>query len=163
MVYTARSMRHGNGTIIAPIIRFNDTDIFTLSSFNAFINRGTVARIFLMYGNEIVGTATLMTQGDAHYMHIVNGQWNRPGHPFATIHRVAISGKYRGKHFANYIMSHMITLAYDAGVRNFRIATHDKNDRVHNLVQNFGFVKRGQVYTGPTDRDLRNVYELNLD
>ena len=27
----------------------------------------------LMYGNEIVGTATLMTQGDAHYMHIVNG------------------------------------------------------------------------------------------
>lgn len=117
----------------------------------------------LMYGNEIVGTATLMTQGDAHYMHIVNGKWNRPGHPFATIHRVAISGKYRGKHFANYIMSHMITLAYDAGVRNFRIATHDKNDRVHNLVQNFGFVKRGQVYTGPTDRDLRNVYELNLD
>ena len=46
----------------------------------------------LMYGNEIVGTATLMTQGDAHYMHIVNGKWNRPGHPFATIHRVAISG-----------------------------------------------------------------------
>ena len=38
----------------------------------------------LMYGNEIVGTATLMTQGDAHYMHIVNGKWNRPGHPFAT-------------------------------------------------------------------------------
>ena len=54
---------------------------------------------------------------------------------------------YRGRHFANYIMSTMISVAYAQGIRNFRIATHDKNDRVHNLVQNFGFVKRGKVYT----------------
>ncbi|MGJ3805016.1 GNAT family N-acetyltransferase, partial [Limosilactobacillus fermentum] len=92
----------------------------------------------------------------------VDGEWAMPGHPFATIHRVAIDSAYRGRHFANYIMSTMISVAYAQGIRNFRIATHDKNDRVHNLVQNFGFVKRGKVYTGPTPDDLRNVYELNL-
>ncbi|MDC6078952.1 GNAT family N-acetyltransferase [Limosilactobacillus fermentum] len=83
----------------------------------------------MIAGDRIAGTVTLMPQGDTHYNYIVDGEWAMPGHPFATIHR---------------------------------IATHDKNDRVHNLVQNFGFVKRGKVYTGPTPDDLRNVYELNL-
>ena len=116
----------------------------------------------LMYGKEAVGTGTLMLQGDTHYAYIVDGKWNQAGHPFATINRVAISSKYRGKHFANYIMSTLISHAYDHGVRNIRISTHEKNERVHNLVQNFGFVQRGKVYTGPTDDDLRNAYELNL-
>lgn len=116
----------------------------------------------MIAGDRIAGTVTLMPQGDTHYNYIVDGEWAMPGHPFATIHRIAIDSAYRGRHFANYIMSMMISVAYAQGIRNFRIATHDKNDRVHNLVQNFGFVKRGKVYTGPTPDDLRNVYELNL-
>ena len=115
-----------------------------------------------MYGNKIVGTGTLMLQGDTHYAYIVDGKWNRAGHPFATINRIAITSGYRGKHFANYIMSTLISIAYQNGVRNIRISTHEKNERVHNLVLNFGFIQRGKVYTGPTDKDIRNAYELNL-
>ncbi|HIX35477.1 MAG TPA: GNAT family N-acetyltransferase [Candidatus Limosilactobacillus merdigallinarum] len=116
----------------------------------------------LMYGDKIVGTGTLMLQGDTHYAYIVDGKWNRPGHPFATINRIAITSGYRGKHFANYIMSTLISIAYGHGVRNIRISTHELNKRVHNLVLNFGFVQRGKVYTGPTDKDIRNAYELNM-
>ncbi len=116
----------------------------------------------LMYGDEIVGTGTLMLQGDTHYAYIVDGKWKNAGYPFATINRIAITSGYRGKHFANYIMSTLISIAYTNGVRNIRISTHEKNERVHNLVQNFGFVQHGKVYTGPTDKDIRNAYELNL-
>ena len=60
-------------------------------------------------------------------------------------------------------MSTLISIAYAKGVRDIRISTHEKNARVHQLVQTFGFIQRGKVYTGPTDDDLRNAYELNLD
>lgn len=116
----------------------------------------------LIYGGKVVGTGTLMLQGDTHYAYIVDGKWNHAGHPFATINRIAITSGYRGKHFANYIMSTLISFAYMNGVRNIRISTHEKNARVHSLVLSFGFIKRGKVYTGPTDKDLRNAYELNL-
>lgn len=117
----------------------------------------------LIYGDEIVGTGTLMPFGDTHYAYIVDGKWNHAGHPFGTINRIAISSKYRGKRFANYILSTLISIAYAKGVRDLRISTHEKNVRVHQLVQKFGFLQRGKVYTGPTDDDLRNAYELNLD
>ena len=117
----------------------------------------------LIYGNEVVGTGTLMPYGDTHYAYIVDGKWNHAGHPFGTINRIAISSKYRGKRFANYIMSTLIGIAYATGVRDLRISPHEKNARVHQLVQTFGFIQRGKVYTGPTDADLRNAYELNLD
>lgn len=41
-------------------------------------------------GDRIAGTVTLMPQGDTHYNYIVDGEWAMPGHPFATIHRIAI-------------------------------------------------------------------------
>ena len=113
-------------------------------------------------GDRIAGTVTLMPQGDTHYNYIVDGEWAMPGHPFATIHRIAIDSAYRRPSLRHYILWSLISVAYANGIRNFGIATHDNNDRVHNLVQNFGFVKRGKVYTGPTPDDLRNVYELNL-
>ncbi|MGY0255906.1 GNAT family N-acetyltransferase [Limosilactobacillus fermentum] len=116
----------------------------------------------MIAGDRIAGTVTLMPQGDTHYNYIVDGEWATPCYPFATIHRIAIDSAYRGRHFANYIMSTLISVVMQKGSANSRIATHAKNDRVHNLVQNFGFVKRGKAYTGPTPDDLRNVYELNL-
>lgn len=117
----------------------------------------------LMYGKKIVGTGTLMLHGDTHYTYIVDGKWNHAGHPFATINRIAISSGYRGKHFARIIMAVLISSAYRNGVRDIRISTHEKNKRVHNLVLDFGFVQRGKVYTGPTDKDLRVAYELNME
>lgn len=117
----------------------------------------------LMYGNKIVGTGTLMPQGDTHYAYIIDGKWNHAGHPFGTINRIAIASGYRGKHFARIIMSTLISIAYEKGVRDLRISTHEKNKRVHNLVLDYGFVQRGKVYTGPSDDDLRVAYELNLE
>lgn len=117
----------------------------------------------LMYGEKIVGTGTLMPQGDTHYAYIVDGKWNHAGHPFGTINRIAIASGYRGKHFARIIMSTLISIAYGKGVRDLRISTHEKNKRVHNLVLDYGFVQRGKVFTGPSDDDLRVAYELNLE
>lgn len=116
----------------------------------------------LMYGNDIAGCATLMLDGDTYYTHIVSGMWARPGHAFATIHRVAISNKFRGMRLATYLFSDLISIAYREGVRNFRISTHEKNMAMQKILAAFGFVERGTVYTGPRPTDLRNAYEMNL-
>ena len=52
----------------------------------------------MIAGDRIAGTVTLMPQGDTHYNYIVDGEWAMPGHPFATIHRIAIDSAYRGRH-----------------------------------------------------------------
>lgn len=116
----------------------------------------------LMYGDDIAGCATLMLDGDTYYTHIVSGMWAKPGHAFATIHRVAISSKFRGMRLAAYLFSDLISIAHREGVRNFRVSTHKKNIPMQKILGSFGFVERGTVYTGPRPTDLRNAYEMNL-
>lgn len=117
----------------------------------------------LMVGDQPAGCATLMLQGDTYYTHIVSGKWKQPGHPFATIHRVAVSDKFRGMRLSSYLFSAIISIAYEKGARNFRVSTHEKNKAMQALLAKFGFTEQGTVYTGPNPTDLRNAFELNLD
>lgn len=115
----------------------------------------------LIVNGEIAGTAALLTDPDPNYEIIHDGSWNNDLHPYATIHRLAISNKFRGMRLANYLFSNLLTLAYSQGFRNFRIDTHEKNLRTQGLIEKFGFEYRGRIFVDPTPEGERKAYELH--
>ena len=129
-------------------------------------NNGYPSNLIMQQDIEAGNCYMLMVgdqQGDTYYTHIVSGKWKQPGHPFATIHRVAVSDKFRGMRLSSYLFSAIISIAYEKGARNFRVSTHEKNKAMQALLAKFGFTEQGTVYTGPNPTDLRNAFELNLD
>lgn len=117
----------------------------------------------LIVDGKIAGTSALLTDPDPNYEIIHDGSWNNDLDPYATIHRLAISDKYRGMRLANYFISSLLTLAYRQGFRNFRIDTHEKNMRTQALVEKFGFEYRGIIYVDPSPEGARKAYELYLE
>ena len=130
------------------------------SQFIADIQAGTCW--VLMNGNEVAGTATLMTQPDPNYAHISGGHWVHNG-PYATIHRIAISSQFRGQHLSRFFFSNLITVAKLAGFDALRIDTHAKNERMQHLASDFGFQKRGIIEVVDKNDPKRLAYELSLD
>lgn len=116
----------------------------------------------LIVGNEIAGTATLMTGTDPNYFSI-EGKWINELDPYSTIHRVAISNKFRGLHLSKYFFSNLISTSYGLGIKNIRIDTHEMNIRMQKLIQEFGFSYTGVIYVSPSPEGKRNAYELNLN
>lgn len=117
----------------------------------------------LKVDNQIAGTATLLTTPDANYENISDGQWKNTSAPYATIHRIAISPDYRGMSLGKFFLSNLITLGTHAGINNFRIDTHELNQRMQHLVQQFNFEYTGIIYVNPTGDGRRLAFELNLE
>jgi RimJ/RimL family protein N-acetyltransferase len=116
----------------------------------------------LMIGNQIAGTATLLTTPDPHYSQILEGAWLKPTAPYATIHRIAISNAYRGQSLSQFFFSNLISLGCQLGFQNFRIDTHELNQRMQKIAQNFDFKYTGIIYVNATEAGRRLAYELNL-
>ncbi len=120
----------------------------------------------LMVGDQIAGTATMIVADDPNYQEIFNGQWHNTTDPYATIHRIAISKAFGGQHLSHFFFSNLITVATNAGIRNFRIDTHALNKRMQALATGFGYEYRGKIYVDEPAADheenARRAYELNL-
>lgn len=117
----------------------------------------------LIVDGEIAGTSALLTDPDPNYEVIHDGAWKNDLDPYATIHRLAISDKFRGMRLANYFFSNLHSLAYSQGFRNYRIDTHEKNKRTQGLIANFGYAYRGQIFVDPSPEGERKAYELHLE
>lgn len=115
----------------------------------------------LMVGNEVAGTATLMTEEDPNYSSL-EGQWVNDTDSYASIHRIAISQQFRNLHLSKYFFSNLISESYSLGIKNIRIDTHEMNIRMQKLINDFGFSYKGIVYVSPSPAGKRNAYELNL-
>lgn len=116
----------------------------------------------LIVGNEVAGTAALLTDPDPCYKDIFNGSWKNNSDDYATIHRLALAKKYRGQHLAHFFLSNLISVSYSHGFRAVRIDTHQQNVRTQRLIKNFGFKYRGQIFVDPSADGERDAYELQL-
>lgn len=117
----------------------------------------------LVVGNQLAGTSTLLTEPEPTYIKIEKGSWHEQNERYATIHRLAISSKFRGMHLSQFIFSNLISIGYLKGFRNFRIDTHEVNVRMQKLIKAFDFVYRGDIFIDQTPDGKRLAFELNLD
>lgn len=116
----------------------------------------------LIVGNQIAGTSALLTDPDPNYQIILDGSWKNDQDPYATIHRIAVADKFRGKNLASYFFSNLLSLAYHQGFHNFRIDTHERNLRTQRLIGKFGFEYRGRIFVDSSSDGERYAYELHL-
>ena len=65
----------------------------------------------LTVDNEVAGYAAVVIGRDSNYAKI-DGEWNNDVDSYATIHRIAISSKFRGMHLTQFFLSNIISLTY---------------------------------------------------
>lgn len=118
------------------------------------------ARVLIVDG-EVAGTATLMTSADPNYAKI-EGAWQDTTDTYATIHRIAISSKYRGMKLSKFFFSNLISDTYAQGIYHMRIDTHKLNLRMQHIAKEFGFEYTGIIYVPDAIDGKRLAYELNM-
>lgn len=115
----------------------------------------------LTVDNQVAGYAAVVIGRDPDYEKI-EGAWHDDVDTYATIHRLAVSRKFRGMHLSRFFMSDIISTTYAQEIHNFRIDTYKKNKIVQHIATSHGFVRRGIIQVvDPIDPD-RLAYELNL-
>ena len=116
----------------------------------------------LTVDNEVAGYAAVVIGREPTYADI-EGKWENNVDTYATIHRIAVSSKFRGMHLSQVFLSNIISLTYAQGIHNFRIDTSRKNKIVQHIAVSHNFIERGiiQVTEDPVDSS-RIAYELNL-
>ena len=115
----------------------------------------------LTVDNEIAGYAAVVIGRDSNYAKI-DGEWNNDVDSYATIHRIAISSKFRGMHLTQFFLSNIISLTYAQEIHNFRIDTGEKNKIVQHIATSHNFIKRGIIQVDDPINPDRLAYELNI-
>ncbi|WP_348535301.1 GNAT family N-acetyltransferase [Lactobacillus sp. ESL0785] len=115
----------------------------------------------LIVGQEVAGVAVLQTTPELSYVQI-DGAWRNSTMPYATIHRIAFSDKYRGQHLGQIFISNLLSRGQFLGFHNFRIDTHALNKRMQGLIKKVGYHYCGIIHVNPTSDGARYAYELNL-
>ncbi|MDO4903126.1 MAG: GNAT family N-acetyltransferase [Limosilactobacillus sp.] len=116
----------------------------------------------LVVDNKIVGVATLQADPEESYKDITDGEWHNDDDRYMTIHRVAISNEYRGKHLSDFLFTNLLSIGQERGYHNFRIDTHEKNTAMRAVLKKFGFEYRGIVNVKDWIDTKRMAFELNL-
>ena len=117
----------------------------------------------LMIEQQIAGYVAMQLTPDPAYQHIKNGQWAQPDQPYATFHRVVISGHFRGHHLGQFLISNLLTLGLVKGFTNFRLDTHHVNVAMQGLAKSCDFEQRGEIEVDDKIDPRRIAFELNLD
>lgn len=111
--------------------------------------------------NEVAGYAAVVIGKDPNYAKI-DGEWKNNVDTYATIHRIAISSKFRGMHLTQFFLSNIISLTYAQEIHNFRIDTGEKNKIVQHIATSHNFIKRGIIQVDDPINPDRLAYELNI-
>lgn len=116
----------------------------------------------LISGSKVIAYAAVVVGVEPTYINI-EGKWENNVDPYTTIHRMAISSKYRGMHLADRFLSNIISIMVAQGIKNFRIDTSRKNQIVQHIAISHDFKYRGIIYVAEDPKDKsRLAYELNL-
>lgn len=116
----------------------------------------------LVVDDQVAGYAAAFEGEDPLYTALEDGSWLVDGHDYASLHRVAMSDKYRGQRLAPRFMTALISYFYAQGARDFRIDTHPGNLPMQKVITNNGFEKRGTVHMqeGANISTARWAYQL---
>ncbi len=115
----------------------------------------------LTVDNEVAGYAAVVIGREPTYADI-EGKWENNVDTYATIHRIAVSSKFRGMHLSQFFLSNIISLTYAQGIHNFRIDTGEKNKIVQHIATGHNFIKRGIIQVDDPINPDRLAYELNI-
>ncbi|HIU10146.1 MAG TPA: GNAT family N-acetyltransferase [Candidatus Avidehalobacter gallistercoris] len=93
--------------------------------------------------SEIAGYMCIDFSGEPAYENI-EGKWNTEL-PYAVIHRMALSEKYRGKGLSSIAFTLVEDLCISKDVKNIRVDTDFQNRRMQHILDKAGFAKCGVV------------------
>ncbi|MFT8309694.1 MAG: GNAT family N-acetyltransferase [Sporolactobacillus sp.] len=117
----------------------------------------------LIVDGKIAGTGVIFEKVEPAYEAIESGSWINSSAPsYASIHRVALSPDFRGRHLSSTLMHLLITATALLGHRDIRIDTHPENPRMQHVIKQAGFDYRGVVHLDmPNGKRL--AYQLLLN
>lgn len=105
--------------------------------------------------DEIVGTLMLSFSGDSNYDKI-NGNWSN-AHKYATIHRIAVSPKHKGKSYAKTMLHAVEVIVRENNYDTIRVDTHEVNKVMISFLEKCGFNYCGIIKLA--DGNKRNAYD----
>ncbi|WP_432749477.1 GNAT family N-acetyltransferase [Pediococcus pentosaceus] len=120
----------------------------------------------LMVDGEIAATASLWPDRDVNYDDMLEGSWRgNPEDTYMSIHRIAMSSKFRGQRLSEKMMSGLFTISSELGYNELRIDTHPKNKGMQKVIANNGFEYRGIIdFNDENEVDTtRFAYQLYLN
>ena len=130
-------------------------------AFRADMERGEC--FVIKHGDEIAAFFTLSTREEESYAAITDGKWTE-GMEYCTLHRAAVSAKYRGSGMAQFLIKCVEKQCREFSLRCIRVDTHRKNKAMQTLLRDSGFRYRGnvQVFSEPGHDTARQAYEKIL-
>ncbi|CAR30027.1 KLTH0H00198p [Lachancea thermotolerans CBS 6340] len=115
----------------------------------------------LICNNEVAAVGTITTDVDPSYT-TIQGSWRKDSRKsYASLHRLAVSERFRGKHLAQELLSGMIMKCKELGFVDVRVDTHKQNKVMQALLVKNYFEYRGVIYKNE-NRSSRNAYQLLL-
>lgn len=116
----------------------------------------------IIVDGKIAGTAALHQGLDVNYLHIEDGSWiNGVEGRYTAIHRIAVSGNYRGQHLSERLVSGLLTISSILGYKDVRIDTHPDNKGMQHVITSNGFERRGTIFMHEP-KEPRFAYQLLL-
>lgn len=111
---------------------------------------------------EIIAYMALCYGEDASYHTVYDGEWLYPNAIYGTIHRTAISSKFRGRGIAKLLFQAADDLCREKNLNSIRIDTHPDNELMKHLIIREGYQPCGYVFL-QQDGTKRLVFEKNLE
>lgn len=101
----------------------------------------------LIVDGTIASTAALWQGIDISYLKIEDDSWiNGIDARYTAIHRIALSGDFRGQHLSEKLISGLLTVSRTLGYHDVRIDTHPDNLGMQHVIKTNGFEYRGVIY-----------------
>lgn len=117
----------------------------------------TLSRGYVVEENgEILATFALINDGEPTYKKIYCGAWLNDG-KYIALHRIAISGKYRGRGIADKIIAFLSDYAEKYGFGSIKVDTHTGNLPMRKMLEKNGFEYCGTIHLH--DGQVRVAYE----
>lgn len=116
----------------------------------------------IVVNNVVAGYASISSVPEPNYTAITDGSWKNTSETYSTIHRVAISTDFKGMNLARILLITLISKATDQNIYNFRVDTHELNQRMQHILNSLGFTKRGTILVSNKFDPYRFGFELNL-
>ncbi len=82
---------------------------------------------------------------DLMYHTISEGAWSNESTDFVTVHRLAVSARFRGLGINKLIWEFVFEIAENKGYTDFRADTHADNHIMQKALLNLGFERRGII------------------
>jgi ribosomal protein S18 acetylase RimI-like enzyme len=113
----------------------------------------------LIKDNIVVGTVTVVFDGERNYDSIYDGKWIS-NQEYAVIHRLAILSNYKGLGLSSIIIENIKNICLNKGIHSIKVDTHKENLSMQRLLHKNGFQYCGIIYL--QDSSERRAYEKVL-